>query len=220
MTQEEFIRRVTDGSAEEVAARLAEDPGLAESRTETGVSAFMTALYHRRSEVVEVLKDSGLELDVFESAAMGETAMVEAHVRAESKRLDEMSADGFTPLHFASFFGHLDTARRLLDLGAAPSIVAENSTRVQPLHSAAACKSLEVVTLLLERDAEVNARHEGGWTALHAAAMQGDANMVRVLIKHGAAAELTLDDGSTAQELAEKGGHSDVSEFLRPSSTE
>ena len=220
MTPEEFIKLVTDASTEEVTAQLAEDPGLATSHSDTGVSALMTALYHRRSEVAEVLKESGLEIDVFEAAAMGETAKVEAHMRADSGKLDDMSADGFTPLHLASYFGHIETARRLLELGAAPNVVAENPSRVQPLHSAAACRSLEVVTLLLERDADVNAQQHGGWTALHSAAMHGDVNMVSVLIEHGATAELSADDGSTARDLAEKGGHSEVSEFLRPSSAE
>ena len=217
MTSEEFIKFVTEASAEEVSAQLAEEPTLATSRSDTGVSALLTALYHRRSDVAEVLKESGLELDVFEAAAMGETAMVEAHVRADSEKLDEMSADGFTPLHLASFFGHIEAARRLLELGAALNVVAANPSRVQPLHSAAACRSLAVVTLLLEKGAGVNAQQHGGWIALHSAAMHGDVNMVRVLIEHGADAELTADDGSTARGLADKGGHTEVYELLRTS---
>lgn len=39
---------------------------------------------------------------------------------------------------------------------------------------------------LLDRGTDVNARHRGGWTALHVAAANGHATVVDALLRHGA----------------------------------
>ncbi len=215
MTPAEFIQLLPDGSVEEVSARLAETPSLARSRSDEGVSAVLIALYHRRPEIADLLRDSGLELDEFEASALGETGQLTARLANDASAVNGDSTDGFTPLHLACFFGRDAAARLLLELGAAPSAVAANPSRVQPLHSAAASRNREIIALLIEHGADVDARQHGGWTALHSAAMHGDAAIARLLLEHGADPELAADDGSTPHDLAEKGGHSDVQELLR-----
>jgi len=60
----------------------------------------------------------------------------------------------------------------------------------------------------------VNAANDSGLTALHQAAQEGHANIVKYLLDNGADIELTDDDGDTARELAENNDHDDVVELL------
>ncbi len=83
-----------------------------------------------------------------------------------------------------------------------------------PLHSAAAGGSAEIVHVLLAAGADANARQNLGFTALHAAAQNGDAAMARDLLDHGATDEPT-DDGRTALAIAEEQGHDEVAALLR-----
>jgi ankyrin repeat protein len=58
--------------------------------------------------------------------------------------------------------------------------------KVQPLHSAVAARSREIVAALLVAGADPNARQEGGFTPLMAAEQHEDADLVRLLLDHGA----------------------------------
>ncbi len=68
--------------------------------------------------------------------------------------------------------------------------------------------------ILLEHGAEVNARQEGGWTALHAASQNGDVEMVRLLIAGGADVQMRADNQQNALDLALSKGHQAVVDLL------
>jgi ankyrin repeat protein len=146
-------------------------------------------------------------------------AVVRAGLRAildsDPRLANASSADGFTPLHFAAFFGEESVARVLLEHHADAGAVANNPMQVTPLHSAAAARNLAIVRALLEHGAPVNARQQKGWTALHAAAQHGDKPMVELLLKYGASPNAKNDDGYTPDEVADEKGHLDVAERLR-----
>lgn len=65
----------------------------------------------------------------------------------------------------------------------------------------------EIVSLLLDRGADINARGAGGYTALHLAAQQGNEAMIRLLLEHMADINAATEDGETAMDLAIKSGH-------------
>jgi ankyrin repeat protein len=214
-TSQQVIAAVQSGNVEELRTLLQQSPSLAGARDADGVSALMHALYHQRKEAVDLLRASRSELDIFEAASLGRADLVAEMVERDPRLAFVRSGDGFTPLHFAAFFGEESVARVLLEHHADAGAVADNPMKVMPLHSAAAGKNLAIVRALLEHGAPVNAKQQQGWTALHAAAQHGDQPMVELLLKYGAHPNAKNDDGRTPEQLAEEKGHADLAERLR-----
>jgi len=212
---EAVIAAIQAGDAEQLKTLLAGDRSLAGARDASGVSAMMHALYRQRKDMVDALRGAGVEYDIFEAASQGRSDLVAEMVERDPRLAFARSGDGFTPLHFAAFFGQESVARVLLEHHADAGAVADNPMKVMPLHSAAAGRNLAIVRALLEHGAPVNAKQQAGWTALHAAAQHGDQAMVELLLKYGANPTAKNDDGRTADDLADEKGHADLAERLR-----
>ncbi|HTR98041.1 MAG TPA: ankyrin repeat domain-containing protein, partial [Candidatus Acidoferrales bacterium] len=146
--------------------------------------------------------------------AAGEEPRALALLERDASLAHAWSADGFTALHLAAFFDRPALAARLLALHADPRAEARNATRVAPLHSAAASRSLATVRALIAAGADVNARQSGGFTALMSAAQAGDAALAEALLAAGADPSLATDDGRTAASLARAAGHAGLAAKL------
>ena len=147
--------------------------------------------------------DTNPPLDVFDSAAVGRTRGLEELLDGEPELARAWSPDGFTPLHYAAYFGQEDAARTLLERGAEVELVARNeSLHVTPLHSAASGGHSGIVKLLLEHGADPNAAQDGGFTPLHSAAQNDDRESVEALLEAGADPSPRDDDGQTPAQLA------------------
>jgi ankyrin repeat protein len=72
-----------------------------------------------------------------------------------------------------------------------------------PLHLAAAHCRTNVVMLLLDKGAKVNARAVGGATPLHLAAQEGCSDAVVILLEKGAKVNARDDNGNTPLKRAE-----------------
>jgi ankyrin repeat protein len=59
-------------------------------------------------------------------------------------------------------------------------------------------RSVPLARLLLDSGADVNGRGEGGFTALHSAAQNGDEELARLLLERGADPSLATEDGKRA----------------------
>jgi ankyrin repeat protein len=124
---------------------------------------------------------------------------------------------GYTPLHYAGYFGHPDAARYLITIGADVSAISMDPLRNQPIHAAAASGYDEIVRLLLDAGADPNALQTGQWTPLHAAAEKGHTSVVRLLMERGARPEAQSISGATPRSLAEGKGHAEVAALLAQS---
>ena len=149
------------------------------------VSAILDALYRGDRKAAEAAAD-GAELDVLEAAALGDAERLRELVSGDPELAALRSADGFTALHYAAFFGTADAARVLLEHGADPGAVAGNDMRVQPLHSAAAVDANETARLLLDAGADPNAVQEGGFRPIDAAVHNGNDELYELLVERGA----------------------------------
>jgi ankyrin repeat protein len=158
-------------------------------------SPLLLALFHRRPEEAERLLAEGAPVGPLEAAALGDVE------RLRGADLTLRSADGFTPLHLAAFFGGVEAVRAVLATGFAADADADNPFRVRPLHSAAAARDLESARALLAAGADPDVRQNGGYTPLHTAAHNGDHALVALLLDHGADRALADDEGKLPRDM-------------------
>ena len=145
----------------------------------------MEALYRGDRTRAEELA-LGAHLDIHEAASLGRADRIRELLASDEALVSARSGDGFTPLHYAAFFGTAEVAAALLEHGADPAAVAENDMRVQPLHSAAAVDANETARLLLDAGADPNARQEGGFRPIDAAFHNGNEELYDLLAERGA----------------------------------
>jgi ankyrin repeat protein len=212
--RDDLLEAIRQGDIGKLKQLLATAPDLAGSRDEQGVSILLQALYHRRSDIAEIILGHDPPLDLHEAAAVGQVDRVQALLADDPRSVDAFSADGFTALHLAAFFDRPRVVELLLEQGADASVPSANAMRVLPLHSAAAAGSVRAVEALLASRADPNARQPGGFTPLMSAASIGDEAMLRLLLSHGADPRATADDGKTAADFARERGHETVSDLL------
>jgi uncharacterized protein len=209
-----FHEQVKRGDVPGVRAALAEDPNLLDAANEGGQTAFLLAKYYGQNETAEYLLTLGPKLDLFTACVAGLTARAIDEVERDRSLLGAHSADGWTPLHLAAFFGHPELASALLDRGADVNALSTNQMQNMPLHAAVAGRKPAVIKLLLERGANVNARQHGGWTALHGAAQAGDRQIVEMLLAGGAHLNAKADNNQSPLDLALMKGHQEVASLL------
>jgi uncharacterized protein len=158
------------------------------------MSDILQAIYRGDRQEAERLAQ-GRDLDVFESAALGVTNRVRELVDEDPSLANAFGDDGFHPLGLACFFGHLDTARLLLERGADVNALSKNEhIQTAALHAAAAAEGkdestrYELVKLALEHGADPNLPQGGGFRAIDAARQNGDERVEQLLVEHGATA--------------------------------
>ena len=88
-----------------------------------------------------------------------------------------------TALHFAAYYGHEGTFRKLLKKGADP--LAKDHKGWTVLYAAAEGGNAEIVRILLERVVDPMAKDAEGYDVLSYAVGGGDAETVRVLLENG-----------------------------------
>jgi len=158
------------------------------------MSELLEALYRGDAERVAQLRARNPELNVFEAAAFGETEHLLKLLDREPASANAYGDDGFQPLGLACFFGHLESARLLIDHGADPNTLARNEhIQTNALHAAAASENkrpevrYELCELLLDRGADPNLPQGGGeFRAIDAARQNGDDRLERLLAERGA----------------------------------
>lgn len=216
MTTEEFLNAVKAGDVAKVEAMLKAEPGLANARTAKGVHAAVLAVYYGKKDMSALILRHGPELTVHDAATVGDAARVRALVAEDSGRIDSLSSDGFTPLGLAAFTGREEIVAYLIERGADVNHVAKDKNAFTALTGAIASGNGEVVKRLLEAGANPNHMYEGGVISpLIAAAAEGKADLVRLLIAHGAEVNVQSTDGKTALDWAREKGHDDVVAVLR-----
>jgi ankyrin repeat protein len=157
------------------------------------VSALLEALYRGQTEQVEQLLTGDPELDVFEAAALGKSDRLSELLDEDATRANAFGDDGFHPLGLACFFGHVDSARLLLERGADVNALSRNEhIQTAAIHAAAAAEGrgedirYELVKLALEHGADPNLSQGSGFRAIDAARQNGDKRVEELLARHGA----------------------------------
>jgi ankyrin repeat protein len=211
--EKDMFAAITANDKERVAELIAIDPSVAHARNSGGISALMQARYENRLEIVELLRPAAGELDIFESAALGDVTRLNRLLANDGKKAQERSSDGFTPLHLACFFGHLEAAEVLVRHGADTN--AASPSRIAVIHSAAASRNADLLKLVLGAGANPDSQQQRGYTALHEAAMHNSVERAQTLLKAGADPAIKSDEGQTAADMAAQNGNTEVLQILQ-----
>ncbi len=117
--QDELIAAVVKDDTVRARAILDHDPHLLRMRTPNG-TLVLTAVYHGANKALGLLLERTPEdaLSLHEAAATGNARRLKTILGQSRTRVNAGSAEGFTPLGLAAFFGHLDAAKVLLEHGA------------------------------------------------------------------------------------------------------
>lgn len=210
-----FLKAVTGGDQATVRSMINRDPKLVASKNDKGQSAVILATFYGKKEIVEILLKSGVELNIFDAAATGQTTRVRSLITQDKSLINAYAPDGFFPLGLAIFFGHLETASVLLEAGADVNMASRESMKVTPLHSAVAARQLEIGKKLLSLGAMVDARGETGFTPLMEAAANGDMEFAKLLLDSGADVNARDSVGKTPLDFAVSKKQNGMATFLR-----
>lgn len=210
-TLTEFIK---SGRLEELGNALEANPGLASQKI-NGISLLQFAAYFRNAEAVAIIRRFKNDIDAFEAAALGDTEQLTHHLIENSSVISDFSADGFTLLGLASYFGHPDIVNLLIEAGPDPNVPSSNDFKVAPLHSACAISNVAIAKILLDAGADVNAKQSLGVTPLHSAAHNGQAELATILITYGADVDAKTDQRMTPLQMALEKDHVIVADVIR-----
>lgn len=126
--------------------------------------------------------------------------------------LDALSANGENALMLAALRGHVGLFKQLIGQGAEV-----NQPGWTPLHYAAthsAPASVEMVALLLEHSAYIDAASPNDTTPLMMAARYGNTETVKLLIDAGADVTLRNQQGLSARDFARTAERQDVADLI------
>ena len=125
---------------------------------------------------------------------------------------------GEASIHQAARDGNIEAIKRHLEAGT--DVNAKTVSRFTPLHFAAAFGHKEVAELLIDEDADVNAKDDKHkFTPLHHASIKGHKENVQLLISRGAYvnAKVALGpkQGLTSLDAANETNHHEIADLLR-----
>jgi len=177
-------------------------------------SNILASLYRGDEIAARRAAAAGDPLDAFEAAALGDVATLRGILAQSPDVARRFGADGFTALHLAAYFGTAPCVAALLGAGADPAMPARNDMLVLPLHCAVSRRKAENVRVLLDAGSPVDAVQQGGLTALHAAAHNGERSIVEMLLSCGANRNIVDATGKSAAQHARDAGHAALASLL------
>ena len=181
------------GAARAVKALVARGADVNAKEHEHQQTALMWAAAERHPDVVQLLIDAHADVRA-RSLVYPQVVVGEQTQRAGREELNyTVLRGGATPLLFAARVGDVESARRLLQAGADANDAQPDG--ISALVLAAHSGHGGVGALLVERGADPNA-FASGYTALHAAVLRSDLDLVKALLAHGADPDRRMAKGT------------------------
>ena len=184
------------GSRETVEQLVAWGGDVNAAEHERGQTALMWAIAQRHADVADLLLAAGADLNArtkvwrqLENTA-GNTNPI-GNFR--------MAHGGSTALLFAARNGDIGSVRVLLTHGANVDDVAASGTSALVIAAHSGHEALG--QFLLEQGSDPNAA-DAGYTALHAAVLRSEVELVRALLKHGADIDATVERGTPGRRFS------------------
>ena len=191
---------------------------------EQGYTPLIVAAMQGRESCVELLLDSGAEVDQHMTTEGAATALLAAaqqgHVRCVSMllaaggRVNQANENGDVPLGAAAYKGQVACAERILLAGA--SVDHANARGATPLGLACYGGHAKCAALMLSHGASIDHAADGGRTCMYAASRLGHVECVQILSSFGARrSDIGAVGNVGAEETCEAFGHAGLAEWLR-----
>jgi ankyrin repeat protein len=214
-----FRAAVLAGDAGSVTAFLAEDPALAYSRDEHGRSLLALAYLGGQKETAELLRRHMAGLGLVEATLAGDRERVQTLLGQAPGLLNEPDPVGFTAVQAAVLAGRADLLMTMVTRGADMNALSTDPPRRSAVRLAAEYPDLgaaeEMADLMLGNGGDPNVPQGDGLSPLHAAAVEGSTELIRLLVWTGADTGSRTPQGDTALDLALRHGRTAAAALLR-----
>ncbi len=168
--------------------RLLLDSGAAVNPTDRlGRTPAVRAMQKNQMGIVKTLVAAGAQINLHLAAYLGDVATTKRHIEAGADVNPRDDLD-YTPLHYAARRGQAEVAKLLIANGA--DVEAIDKYGYAPLHLA--INHVEVMRVLLDHGAHLNAGDWSGETTLEKAIVRGDKEVVSLLLARGADIDLHM----------------------------
>ncbi len=134
--------------------------------------------------------------DAYEACLVGDLKRARSFLEKNPGAIRETDTP-WTLLHAAAYSGNVELVKFLLSRGAPIDAEAHTKYRNTPLQTAMLSKQAAVARVLVEAGADVNHPQWEGGRALHDAVWQGNVELVRFFLSHGAKADVRDRRGET-----------------------
>lgn len=179
-----------------------------------GRTALMAGATSGDAAVVDALLKAGA--DATATDAGHGSPMTYAAAEGYASVMQVLQRAGLKPnagdLALASAGCHTDAVKLALASGVS---VNGAEGQIVPLLSAAGGDCVDVVRMLLDGGANINAKDGDGWTALMKAAQAGHPDMVRLLMQRGADMSVADSNGRTAWMFAAMSGSTEIADIFK-----
>ena len=204
------LLEAADRGHKEVVTILLEKGAKPNKVHQSGKTPLLVAVDRGHNEVVKLLLDAGadLENDTYRHTPLSCASLYGHKVIAKillekGAKADNPSRNGSTPLYEALYSKNLEIVQLLLKYGADPNRAGFRG--FPPLHVAVDHDLKDVIKILLDKGADPNkAWREGGQTALHYAAFDGNMDVFQLLLDRGADPNKEDNKGITPLTLARR----------------
>lgn len=197
------------GNVEQVSALLA--LGLDPNESRYGTTPLFEASRWHHESVVRLLIEAQADVH-FQAEESAHTALTVA-ISMQFTWIDPAYETPFQKDYHLLKRAHEATVALLLDAGADPEHLPEDSDNLTPLMRASKCGMETIVASLCGAGVNVNLRGgndtwgTGGRTALHLAATHGHENIVNQLLQHGCDADIADNQNTSPAVCAAEGEH-------------
>ena len=202
---------IRSGETELALELIRDHPDLFPVRFSGNATLLHVAAYSEQPAIVAALLAAGARMDFIAAIVLRRMDLVQAMLDADPSLVHRRSPDRWTGLHIAVGYSNAEIVALLIAAGA--EVNRPGNRGRTPLFFVGA-EPFDNARLLLDHGADINAAAKHGFTALHSAAIAGNADFVRFLVAHGANTNAQTDARQTAWALAVRWGHRNVAAIL------